>query len=127
MKLNRMLAVILGVAVIGGTVEAKPGLKVAEQAIETTTFVVSLPDGDNGSMAVKSCAQCKPVLLRLTSRSTFLLGSTPVQYKEFLQRARGSENLGLNIFYDGKSGNITRLRINGVRRAPAPRQVSRPT
>ena len=78
MKANRMLALILGIAVIGGTVEAKPGMKVVEQAIETTTFVVSLPDAANGSMTVKSCAQCKPVLLRLTSRSTFLLGGTPV-------------------------------------------------
>jgi hypothetical protein len=127
MKAIRMLALLLGIAVIGGTVEAKPGMKVVEQAIETTTFVVSLPDAATGSMAVKSCAQCKPVLLRLTARSTFLLGSTPVQYKEFLGFARGSENLALNIFYDGKSGNVTRLRMNGVRRAPAPRQATRPT
>jgi hypothetical protein len=127
MKANRMLALVLGIAVIGGTVEAKPGLKIVEQAIETTTFVVSLPDATNGSMAVKSCAQCKPVLLRLTPRSTFLLGSTAVKYEEFLKFARGSENRALNIFYDGKSGDITRLRMNGVRRAPAPRQVTRPT
>ena len=115
------LAALLTAATAGAT------LNMVEQAIETTTFVVSLPDAANGSMSVKSCAQCKPVLLRLTSRSTFVLGSTPVQYKEFLGFARGSENLALNIFYEAKSGNITRLRMNGVRRAPAPRQATRPT
>ena len=126
MKLNRMLALAFALAVTSGTLAAKPGLKVIEQAIETTTFVVSLPDAGNGSMAVKSCAQCKPVLLRLTPRSTFLIGSTPVQYSEFRTLARGSENRSLSIFYDGKTGTITRLSIKGVRRAP-PRQGSRAT
>ena len=126
MTRNRMLALVLGLAVTSGTLEAKPELKVIEQAIETTTFVVSLPDGSNGSIAVKSCAQCKPVLLRLTPRSTFQVGGTPVQYKEFLELARGSRDQGLNIFYDGKTGTITRLRMNGVPRAPA-RPVKRRT
>jgi hypothetical protein len=126
MKLNRMFPLALGVVLAGGTAAAAPGIKVVEQAIETTTYVVSLPEGSNGSMAVKSCAQCKPVLLRLTPRSTFLIGSTPVKYSEFRAIARDAENRGLNIFYDGKSGAITRLRINGVRFAP-PRQGSRPT
>lgn len=126
MTRNRMLALVLGLAVASGTLEAKPELKVIEQAIETTTFVVSLPDGSNGSMAVKSCSQCKPVLLRLTSRSTFQVGGTPVKYKEFLELARGSQDHALNIFYDRKSGTITRLRMNGIQRAPA-RAVKRRT
>ncbi|HJS21574.1 MAG TPA: hypothetical protein VJ764_02875 [Steroidobacteraceae bacterium] len=126
MKLTRMLPLVLGIALAGGTAAAAPGIKVVEQAIETTTYVVSLPDGSNGSMAVKSCAQCKPVLLRLTPRSTFLLGSTPVMYSEFRAFARSTEDRGLNIFYDAKTGAITRLSIKGVRRAP-PRQGSRAT
>lgn len=125
MKPNRLLPLLLGVALAGGSFEAPAAaLKIVEQAIETSTFVVSLPDGSNGSMAVKSCTQCKPVLLRLTPRSTFLVGGARVQYSEFLALARGSGDQGLNIFYDRKSGTITRLLMNGVRRAP-PRQVSR--
>ena len=124
MKPNRMLSLLLGVALASGSFEAPAAaLKIVEQAIETSTFVVSLPDGSNGSMAVKSCTQCKPVLLRLTPRSTFLVGGARVQYSEFLALARGSGDQNLNIFYDRKSGTITRLRMNGVRRAP--RQVSR--
>jgi hypothetical protein len=126
MKLNRMLALACALGLTGGTLEAKPGLKIVEQAIETTTFVVSLPDADNGSLAVKSCVQCKPVVLRLTPRSTFQLGSSPVKYREFLALARGSRDQALNIYYDGKTGTITRLRMNGVQRAPA-RPVKRRT
>ena len=55
-----------------------------------------------------------------SSRSTFLIGSTPVQYSEFRTLARGSENRSLNIFYDGKTGTITRLSIKGVRVVPVP-------
>ncbi len=127
MKLTRMLPLFLGVALAGGSFAASSApLKILEQAIETSTFVVSLPDGNTGSMAVKSCAQCKPVLLRLTPRSTFLVGSARVEYSEFLALARGSNDQGLNIFYDRKSGTITRLLMKSARRTP-PRQVSRPT
>jgi hypothetical protein len=127
MKLNRPLPLLLALALMGSTLSASAaGLKVVEQAIETSTFVVSLPDGDTGSMAVKSCGQCTPVLLRLTPRSRFMVGGAQVPYAEFLALARGSGNQGLNIFYDRKSGSITRLLMNGVHRAP-PRKHSRTT
>jgi hypothetical protein len=124
MKLIRMLPALLAGALVAASLEAAPGLKVIEQAIETSTYVVSLPDGSNGSMAVKSCPQCKPVLLRLTPRSTFLVGGGPVKYSEFVALARGGGEHSLNIFYDRKSGTITRLLMKGVRRPPT-RAVSR--
>ena len=127
MKLNRPLSLLLALGLVGSTLNASAaGLTVLEQAIETSTFVVSLPDGDTGSMAVKSCPQCKPVLLRLTPHSKFLVGGAQVPYAEFLALARDSGDQGLNIFYDRKSGSITRLLMNGVHRAP-PRKKSRTT
>lgn len=128
MTFNRLLPLLLGVALAGSCMAASAaGFKVLEQAIETSTFVVSLPDGDTGSMAVKSCMQCKPLLLRLTPHSKFLAGGAQVTYAEFLALARGSGEQGLNIFYDRKSGSITRLLMNGVHRAPPTRKRSRTT
>jgi hypothetical protein len=75
---------------------------------------------------VKSCAQCKPLLLRLTPRSKFVVNGAPVAYSEFLAIARGTGDQGLNIFYDRKTSSITRLLMNGVSR-PAPRPRTRPT
>jgi hypothetical protein len=126
MKLNRLCPLLLGLAFMASHLNAvAAGFKVLEQAIETSTFVVSLPDGDTGSMAVKSCPQCKPLLLRLTPQSRFVVGGgAQVPYAEFLALARGSGDQGLNIFYDAKSGTITRLAMNGVHRAP-PRKHSR--
>jgi hypothetical protein len=121
MTFNRLLPLLLGIALAGSSPAASAaGFKVLEQAIETSTFVVSLPDGDTGSMAVKSCMQCKPVLLRLTPHSRFLAGGAQVTYAEFLALARDSGEQALNIFYDRKSGSITRLLMNGVHRAPPP-------
>ncbi len=124
MKLNRLLPLFLAVTFTGASAQALAGLKVVEQAIETSTYVVSLPDDSGGSMAVTSCGQCKPMLLRLTPRSRFLVGGAQVPYAEFLVLARGSGDKGLNIFYDRKTGTITRLTLSGVRRA-TPRQPSR--
>jgi hypothetical protein len=128
MKLNRPLPLLLGLALLGISLDVPAaGFKVVEQAIETSTFVVSLPDGDSGSMAVKSCPQCKPLLLRLTPSSRFLVGGAQVPYAEFLALARASGDQGLDIFYDRKSGSITRLLMNGVHRAPPTRKRSRTT
>lgn len=127
MKLSRLLTLGFGLALAVASLQAPAGLKVLEQAIETSTLVVSLPDASTGSMAVKSCKQCKPLLLRLTPRSRFVVGGgAQVPYSEFVALARRSGHQNLNIFYDRKSGTITRLTMSGVYRAP-PRQRIRPT
>ena len=126
MKLSRLVTLGFGIALVAMSLKVSAGLKVLEQAIETSTFVVSLPDASTGSMAVKSCKQCKPMLLRLTPSSRFLVGGgAQVSYSEFLALARRSGHQNLNIFYERKSGTITRLTMNGVHRAPA-RQRIRP-
>ncbi len=118
---NRLLSLFLGLALVGASIETQAGLTIVEQAVETSTLVVSLPDSSTGSMAVKSCPSCKPMLLRLTASSKFLVGRTPVSYSEFVALTRGASDRGLGVFYDRKSGTITRLIIAGERR-PATRQ-----
>ena len=126
MKAHRLLPFLVGVTLAAASLPAAAALKVIEQAIETSTFAISLPDSGSGSVAVKACAQCKPMLLRFTPRSRFLVSGAQVPYSEFVALARGSGEQGLDIFYDRKTGTITRLRMNGVHRI-APRRPARPT
>ncbi len=117
MMRNHLLALLVGVALLGANIETQAGLKILEHAVETSTLVVSLPDSSTGSMAVKSCPSCKPMLLRLTPSSKFLVGRTPVPYAEFVALTRGASDRGLGIFYDRESRTITRLIIAGTRLA----------
>ena len=111
-------ALVLTLAASG----AQASLRIVEQAIETSTFSVSLPDGGTGSIALKACADCTPLLLRLTPQTQYLVGRSPVSYAEFLSLARGGTGRGLGVFYDAKERTITRLIMSGTRPATAPRR-----
>jgi hypothetical protein len=92
-------------------------LSIVEQAVETSTLSISLPDRSSGSIAVKSCATCKPLLLQITPSTQFLVGRSPVSYAEFVALARGGADRGLDVFYDGKERTITRLIMSDTREA----------
>ena len=96
--------------------------RIVEQAVETSTMSISVPDKNAGSLAVKACPSCKPMLLRLTPETRYLIGKTEVPYAEFVDLARGSSDRGLGIFYDGKERTITRLIISGTRVTPPRRR-----
>lgn len=116
---HRTLLAALGLAALLMAGGAGASLRIVEQAIETSTLSISLPDDVTGSIAVTACDGCKPVLLRLSPASQYFVGKSPVTYGEFLSLARGSAARQLNIFYDGKGRTITRLVVPGSRPAPA--------
>jgi len=121
MMRSRLLLSALGLALALAAIQARATLRIVEQAVETSTLSVSLPDSNVGSMAVKSCPSCKPMLLRLTPRTQFLVGRAPVPYAEFVALARGASDRGLGVFYHGNERTITRLIISDAGRA-APRR-----
>ena len=111
--------VALGLAALLVTSGASATLRIVEQAVETSTLSVSLPDDVSGSIAVTPCSTCKPMLLRLAPESQFFVGKSAVTYAQFRSLARDSARQ-LNIFYDGQGRTITRLVVPGSR--PEPRQ-----
>lgn len=117
MKRSCLLLSLFGLALALTAVPAQATLRIVEQAVETSTLSVSLPDSNVGSMAVKSCPSCTPILLRLTPQSRFLVGGAEVSYPEFISLARGASDRNLGVFYDGKERTITRLSMSGT--APA--------
>jgi hypothetical protein len=89
-------------------------LSIVEQAVETSTFSISLPDRSGGSIAVMPCATCKPCCCRSqraqSSRrphSGFVCGIRGAGPRQHGSRPRR--------FYDGKERTITRLIISDTR------------
>ena len=120
---SHLLLSTLGVALALTAVRADATtFRIVEQAVETSTLSISVPDKNAGSIAVKACSSCKPMLLRLTPATSFLIGKSEVPYAEFVALARGSTDRGLGVFYDGKERTITRLIISGTRAAPPRRR-----
>jgi hypothetical protein len=119
MNQSRWLFSAVGLALALTAVAAPAALRVVEQAVETSTLSISLPDRDSGSIAVKSCASCKPMLLRLTPSTQFMVGKSQVSYAEFSALARSAADRNLGVFYDGKEHTITRLVMFGAELAPA--------
>ncbi len=117
---HRTSLAALGLAALLMADGAGASLRIVEQAIETSTLSISLPDDVTGSIAVTACDGCKPLLLRLSPGSQYFVGKSPVTYAEFRSLAVGSGARQLNIFYDGKGRTITRLVVPGSRPAPAP-------
>ena len=116
---HRTSLAALGLAALLIAGAAGASLRIVEQAIETSTLSISLPDDVTGSIAVTACDGCKPLLLRLSPGSQYFVGKSPVTYAEFRSLAVGSGARQLNIFYDGKARTITRLVVPGSRPAPA--------
>ncbi len=113
----RTSVAILGIAALLMATGSGATLRMIEQAIETSTLTTSLPDDVTGSLAVSSCAGCKPVLLRLSSDSQYFIGKTPVTYAQF-RAAASSAARQLNVFYDTKGRTITRLVVPGQQSTP---------
>ena len=120
---SHLLLSTLGLALAFTAIQADATtFRIVEQAVETSTLSISVPDGNAGSIAVKACSGCKPLLLKLTPGTRYLIGKAEVPYAEFVALARGSTNHGLGVFYDGKERRITRLIISGTRVAPPRRR-----
>ncbi|HKE44534.1 MAG TPA: hypothetical protein VKB41_08350 [Steroidobacteraceae bacterium] len=110
-------ALALTALLAAGTAAAT--LRVVELGIETSTLSVSLPDDISGSIAVTSCTTCKPMVLRLSPASRYFIGKSEVTYAEIRSLSRGGASRQLNIYYQVKGREITRLVVAGQRPAPA--------
>lgn len=110
---HRIPAVLGGVLLAAASLAAAAPLKVIEQAIETSTLAVTLPDRSTGSMYVRACPSCKALELQLTPRSKYRVGKREVTFAELRQYALGAGSRSVDVFYDAKSLTITRLTVAG--------------
>jgi len=101
-------------AAIGALVTAAAGaalpLKTIEECLESGTDLVRLPGVAGGSLAASQCSGCPSVRLRFDARTRYFIGKEPVSYAR-LREAAAKGDLRLDVFYDPKTRNLTRLRL----------------
>ena len=103
----RLITALLLNALLLLAAPAEATLQALEQAIETTTRAVSLPEG-GGTLIVKRCPGCDSLLLKITEQTASYVNDEQVQYKD-LQRLASRSIGSLVVFYEPESRQITRL------------------
>lgn len=89
---------------------AAPQLATIEECLETGTDAVSLPGTASGSLSTNPCRGCPTLRLRFDGRTRYFVGKEQVTYAK-LREAAAKGDLRLDLFYEPKSRNLTRLRL----------------
>lgn len=97
-------------------VSAAPQNRTIEECIESGTELVSLPSAAGGSLSGRQCSGCPSVRLRFDARTRFFIGKEAVSYAK-LREAAARGDLRLDLFYDPKTLNLTRLRLASAGRS----------
>lgn len=116
-----VVAVLIGAALLGGPAHA--GMHSLEDAIEGSTFSLSLPTTEGGSMVVRTCSSCPPVMLRVDAKSRLFIGGQQVTLAELNGFLSDGNTRGVTVLYDKKSLKITRIVVDGT--IPKPRAGGR--
>lgn len=98
-------------AVAAGLLLAAPAhavLKAIEQAIETSTDAVRLPDRVPATVSVSVCSTSCPSSVRFTDQTRFFIGAREVSLRALLEHAR-DRTTGLTVFYDPKTNDVHRV------------------
>jgi hypothetical protein len=102
------------VAAIGLLATAAAGaalpLKTIEQCLESGTRLVTLPGVAGGSLSARPCSGCPSVRLSFDDRTRYYIGKEQVSYAK-LREAAAKGDLRLDLFYEPKSRELTRLRL----------------
>ncbi len=91
-------------------------LKSIEECLESGTSLVRLPGVPGGSLSASECRGCPSVRLNFDARTRYYIGKEPVSYARLREQAANGD-LRLDLFYDPKTRNLTRLRLVAVGKA----------
>lgn len=81
-----------------------------EECLESGTEAVSLPGVASGSLSTSPCTGCPTLRLRFDGRTRYFVGKEQVSYAK-LREAAAKGDLRLDLFYEPKTRNLTRLRL----------------
>lgn len=99
-------------------------LRVVEQAIETSSAEIRLPDQTPATLFARSCPKCEQRSLQVSAQTKFFLGRIAVSQNEFNVAAQQSTRT-LGIFFDSNTEEVTRLVAFGAKANAATRPSSR--
>ncbi|GEM_PF-6447612 len=95
-------------------VQAPGQVRALEEAIETSTDAVLLPNSVPGRLTLKECKRpCRSNTLDLNEQTQFLIGATNVSLKEFNEYISRTGSQFLMVFYEPSGRSITRLIVFG--------------
>lgn len=118
MTIRTALAGTVATLLLAPMLQAAPPA-LPDGSIETTTREMSLPGDALGLLTVRSCPNCAPKVIRLTSQSEFRIGRTVVTFEQFSEFVRSPERRMLAVIYRPREGTVTRLVVEGTApRAP---------
>lgn len=85
-------------------------LKTIEECLESGTRLVTLPGVAGGSLSARQCSGCPSVRLTFDDKTRYFIGKEQVSYAK-LREAAAKGDLRLDLFYEPKSRDLTRLRL----------------
>ncbi len=82
-----------------------------EDTYELGLSQVQLPAYTGGNLVVRACADCAPVLRRVTSQTVYRLGSNgpAVSLRELRDAAQAARSGALYVAYSTDSGDVNRI------------------
>lgn len=104
------LAAAIGVLVTTAAAAALP-LKTIEECLESGTSLVRLPGTAGGTLSASQCSGCPSVRLSFSARTRYFIGRELVTYTKLREAAAKGDDLRLDLFYEPKTRNLTRLRL----------------
>jgi hypothetical protein len=93
-----------------------------EEAYETSTDATPLPASINGTITVRTCYNCQPVLMSIDSQARFRIGETKVSFAELAAYTSSARDRSLVIFYDTKQRVVTGVKVSGQVDSRKPRR-----
>jgi hypothetical protein len=108
---KRIAVAVLAGVLTTGAVAAQT--LTAEQAIESSTAALNLPDKLPGSISLAPCNEgCVPMLLQITAESRFFNGRTPLTLQELHALTRRPA-LNVAVFFEPRTRAVTRIVVSG--------------
>ena len=92
-----------------GAPAATPGMRVVEEAIETSALRVDLPAGGVGTASVRRCRDCAPRSLLAGTATRYYVGSRAVTFAEAQQALAAQPRTFVAVFFSPASGELTRI------------------
>ncbi len=103
----RKLATIIAAAALFASATANAFLQNVEQGLELASNEVSIPSRE-GTLLIRSCAECQTLRLRITSDTRCFIGDDLVPLTELRRRA-GAAMHPLYVFYETDTDRVTRI------------------
>lgn len=82
-----------------------------EETYELGLNEVQLPAYTGGNMVVRACAECEPVLRRVTGNTVYRIGSNgpEVTLRQLREAAAAASSGALYVAYSTESGDVNRI------------------